>query len=361
MNTSTFRSVQALRGFAAFSVMLFHFRWNINTESPGLGDKLFGWGATGVDLFFLISGFVITLSAAKSPQGINGAWTFLKKRAIRILPAYYIILIISFFLSGAMSTFHYSEKTENFISALTFMPIYPDHAPFYVDDNGMYGVRWTLNYEIMFYLFISATLLFAKRWVWAGIFFTITLVALPLVVWHQFSLQPSGYIVSSALLGLVTNPIIWLFLTGMIIGLALPYLRWLTPGLMAVAALFSLMTATYIFSQSACIGHGLLSSGWIYGIILLTFVLSEDVIGKYIPGFLMRLGDISFSLYLIHTLMNNGIGKRFAGLGIEDGYARLIVSVVASCLLAWLSWRFIERPFIQTSNKKNATFEKTSA
>ncbi|HHB7442640.1 acyltransferase [Klebsiella pneumoniae] len=352
MNISTFRGVQALRGFAALSVMLFHFRWNINVESRGLGDRLFGWGATGVDLFFLISGFVIALSAAKAPQGINGALIFLKKRALRILPAYYIILIISFFLSGAMSTFHYAEKTENFISALTFMPIYPDHAPFYVADSGMYGIRWTLNYEIMFYLFIAATILFAKRWVWAGVFFATTLVILPLTLWHQFSMDPSGYAVSTALLGLVTNPIIWLFLLGMAIGLVFPYLRWLPTKGMAVAALFSLIIAVYFFSQDMFVNHGLLSSGWIYGMILFTFVLAEEVIGKYIPDFLMRLGDISFSLYLIHTLMNNGIGKRFSSLGIEDGYVRFFISIAASGLLACLSWRFIERPFMQNHKKK---------
>ena len=199
MNTQTFRGVQALRGIAALSVMLFHFRWNINAQIPGRGDALFGWGATGVDLFFLISGFVITLSAAKAPQGISGALNFLKKRALRILPAYYIILVISFFLSGAMSTFHYADKTENFISALTFMPILPDHAPFYVDDGGMFGVRWTLNYEVMFYLFISVALLFAKRWVWAGVLFAATLVVLPLTLGYQLTLQPAGYKVDSAL------------------------------------------------------------------------------------------------------------------------------------------------------------------
>lgn len=357
----SFKGVQALRGLAALSVMLFHFRWNINEIHAGLGDKLFGWGATGVDLFFVISGFVITLSAGRASKGISGVLIFLKKRALRIFPAYYFILLITFLLSGAMSTFHYADKTENFVSALTFMPIYTSHAPFYVDDDGMYGVRWTLNYEVLFYLFISATLIFAKRWVWAGIYFTATLVVLPLGLWHQFSLDPSGYTVNSALLGLVTNPMIWLFLTGMCIGLALPYLRWLSPRAMTFAALCSLMTAAYLFSQGMCIGHGILNSGWIYGLILLTFVLSENVIGKHVPNFLMRLGDISFSLYLIHTLMNGGVGKHFAGLGIEDGYPRLIISVVVSCLLAWLSWRFIERPFIQASKKKKLVPIKTSS
>lgn len=361
MNTQTFRGVQALRGIAALSVMLFHFRWNINAQIPGRGDALFGWGATGVDLFFLISGFVITLSAAKAPQGISGALNFLKKRALRILPAYYIILVISFFLTGAMSTFHYADKTENFISALTFMPILPDHAPFYVDDGGMFGVRWTLNYEVMFYLFISVALLFAKRWVWAGVLFAATLVVLPLTLGYQLTLQPAGYKVDSALLGLITNPMTWLFLTGMLIGLALPYLRWLSSSVMAVAAVCSLIAAAYFFSHGMYAGHGLLSSGWVYGLILLTFALSEDVIGRYVPNFLIRLGDISFSLYLIHTLMNNGLGKRFESFGIEDGCVRFVVSIALSCLLAWLSWRYIERPFIRAGKIKTVSKEKNAA
>ncbi|MEZ0584336.1 acyltransferase family protein [Erwinia sp. STN24] len=66
MNSDTLKGLQALRGLAALSVMFFHFRWNINDVWPGMGDKLFGWGATGVDLFFLISGFVITLTAKKA-------------------------------------------------------------------------------------------------------------------------------------------------------------------------------------------------------------------------------------------------------------------------------------------------------
>jgi hypothetical protein len=66
--------------------------------------------------------------------------------------------------------------------------------------------------------------------------------------------------------------------------------------------------------------------------ILFTFVLAEEVIGKYIPDFLMRLGDIF--LYLIHTLMNNGIGSAFASLGIEDGYVRFLFPLLHQ--VCWL-------------------------
>jgi len=354
MNNSSFKGVQALRGLAALSVVLFHFSWNIKAVNPGLGDKLFGWGGTGVDMFFLISGFVITLSASKSPKGIKGMLSFLKKRALRILPAYYIILIVSFFLTGAMSTFHYQDKTANLISAFTFIPIVPEHGPFYVDDSGMYGIRWTLNYEVLFYLFISVALLFSRRWMWSVIFFTTTLIILPILLWQTISLEAVGYETSSPLLGLITNPIIWLFITGMVFGLILPYLKWVSPKVMTYASVICIISAAYLFSHGLFLGHGILSSGWIYALILISVVLSEGVIGKYVPSILIWLGDVSFSLYLIHTLMNTGIGKRFASIGLEDGYGRLLLSLVLSLILAQLSWRYIERPFIQSGKKSSA-------
>lgn len=346
MKITTFRGVQALRGLAALSVMLFHFRWNLNEVSPRLGDELFGWGATGVDLFFLISGFVITLSAVRSTADISGSLLFLRKRIVRILPAYYIILAITFLLSGAMSIFHYTDKTENLISALIFNPIYPNHAPFYVDDSGMYGVRWTLNYEVYFYLVMSIMVMLKRRWLWAGMYFTTTLIILPLFAWGDFTFQPTGYATDSALLGLLTNPMIFLFITGMSIGLVTPLLK-SPPNSFLIASLFiSLVICTYCFMSGYFTGHGLLSSGWIYALLLIFVILSENRLGKYIPKILVKVGDISFSLYLIHPLLNTGIGKRLEGIGVQPGYTRFILSILISCVLAWVSYRYIERPLI---------------
>lgn len=361
MSSSTFKCVQALRGLAALSVMLFHFRWNINAISPGFGDSLFGWGASGVDLFFIISGFVITLSAQKIPQSFSGAVTFLKKRALRIFPAYYLILIITFLLGGAMSTFHYADKTANLISALTFMPIDAAHAPFYVDDGGMYGIRWTLNYEVYFYLVVGVMLMFPLRWLSVSAFFTATLVLVPVLSGKAFSLSPDGYHFDSALLGLVTNPIILLFISGALLAGLTPWLVKANGTLMSLAFGLSLLMTIYFFSQRQFSVHGLTSSGWLYLLLMATAIGAEKTLGKFVPTLLISLGNISFSLYLIHTLMNTGLGKRFASLGIEDGYARLILSVVLSLALAWLSWRFIEQPFVSRRPKKEALKTKCAA
>lgn len=345
MNPSYFKGVQALRGLAALSVMFFHFRWNINATYPELGNALFGWGATGVDLFFLISGFVIVLAIKNTPATLSGMMYFLRRRLFRIFPAYYLILIITFLLSGAMSTFHYADKTQNLISALLFQPIYPDHGPYYVNDSGMYGIRWTLNYELYFYLAVGLLLTLPRRGIAIVMWFALTLFALPWMAGKSISLAEQGYEWGSAQINLITNPMILLFLVGMVIGLSVPLFRHCNSRLMLVLFIASLALAAFLFSQGRFVTHGLTGSGWIYALIMLFAVASEASLGKWIPHWLIKLGDISFSLYLVHTLMNDGIGKRLNDIGIPDGPLRFTVSVILSLILAWLSWRFIEKPF----------------
>ncbi|MGP6486936.1 acyltransferase family protein [Duffyella gerundensis] len=354
MKPTMFKGVQALRGLAALSVMLFHFRWNLNIVNTGLGDRWFSWGATGVDLFFLISGFVITLSAQKSTPGLRGALDFLKHRARRILPAYYIILLITFFLSGAMSIFHYPDKVLNLISALTFQPVYSNNGPFYVDDSGMYGIRWTLNYEVYFYLIVGLLLILPFRGLTRWLYFSVTLIVVPLILVNSFTFSAVGYQTGIPQLNLITNPMIFLFIAGMFLGKAYPVISALNSKVMSLLLLASLAIMGTLFCHGEFINHGIMSSGWLYLIVLTCAIGAEKTIGKYIPHFLIRLGDISFSLYLIHTLMNTGIGKRFHGAGVEDGTARFVLSCVLSLLLAWLSWRFIEKPFLLKGKKEAA-------
>jgi len=133
----------------------------------------------------------------------------------------------------------------------------------------------------------------------------------------------------------------------MILGLILPKLQWMSPKIMASAALCIIVFTGYNFSHGIFTGHGLLGSGWLYALLLASIVLAENYIGKFIPATLVWLGNISFSLYLIHTLLNAGLGKRLEKLGVEDGYERFFLSIIISSVLAWLSWRYIETPFLR--------------
>ncbi|WP_337049832.1 acyltransferase [Serratia fonticola] len=344
MEKNKLASVQALRGLAALAVMLFHFRWNINLPYPNLGDRLFGWGAIGVDVFFIISGFVITLSATKLTPGLSAAGIFLKHRARRILPAYFIILLITFLLSGAMSTFHYPEKVSNFASALTFSPIDANNAPFYVNDGGVYGIRWTLNYEVFFYLAMAICLISKYRWPLLLGVFSLSLIVFPILAGQSPTLAVSGYQFNSAYLNLMTNPIIWQFLVGVGFGLIYPYAKHLNGHLRLATLLVAILVTVYSVLFTPSLGHGLTMSGWYLSILFIAVVLNDELITKYTPRFMITLGEISFSLYLIHTLMNGGIGNRFERIGVPDGLPRFVLSCAVSIGLAYLSYKFIERP-----------------
>lgn len=351
MEKDKLASVQALRGLAALAVMLFHFRWNINLSYPNLGDKLFGWGAIGVDVFFLISGFVITLSAKRLTPGLSAAGVFLKHRVRRIFPAYFIILLISFLLSGAMSTFHYPEKVSNLISAITFSPIDPNHAPFYIDDSGFYGVRWTLNYEMLFYVAMAFCLLSRYRWFLLFGGFSLSLVVFPMLAGHSPTLDVSGYQFNSAYMNLITNPIIWMFLVGVAFGLIYPYTKNLNNHVRVIFLVVAMSIAVYCVLYTPLLNHGITMSGWYLSILFIAVVLNDKLITKFMPRFFVTLGEISFSLYLIHTLMNGGIGKRFEDIGVADGIPRFLLSCVFSIVLAYLSYVLIERPVSRRKQK----------
>jgi len=346
-NTKRYDSVQAFRGLAAIAVMFFHFRWLINDQFPNVGNYLFGWGAIGVDLFFVISGFVITLSAQKLGTGKAASTSFIKSRFSRIMPTYFIILLITFLLSGGMSTFHYPDKLENLLSALTFRPIYTNNAPFYVDDSGMYGVRWTLNYEIYFYLVAALCLLTKKPLTCLLSYFSAALIIIPMINGHQFTLSSDGYQFNNPYLNLFTNPISWMFISGVLIALLAPMAKHV-PTLLKVLYLSCVtIYAGYSLFINKNIGHGLSTSGLPLIMFMSGVVMNDSWLRVITPRWLIFIGNISYSLYLIHTLMNTGIGKRLAWTGFSDGVAGFVLYSVSSVILATLSYRYIEPLFLR--------------
>lgn len=341
-NLQRYDSVQAFRGIAALAVMFFHFRWLINDQFPGVGNTLFSWGGIGVDLFFIISGFVITLSAQKLGNGKDASFRFFKNRLTRIIPTYYIILLITFLLSGGMSIFHYPNQIENFFSALTFRPIYLENAPFYINDNGMYGVRWTLNYEVYFYLIASVCLLTKKPLLCLISFFTVVLVMIPMITGHQVTFSAAGYQFSNPYLNLFTNPISWMFISGVLIALIIPLTKSISMPLRITYLIGVTLYAGYSLFIEKNLAHGLTSSGLPLVMFLSGIIMNDSWLRAFTPRCLIFLGNISYSLYLIHTLMNTGIGKRLAWTGLTNGVTGFIMYSVISLILATLSYRYIE-------------------
>jgi len=350
-------SVQILRGLAALSVVLFHYRFYLvpdgaNTDIP---DMLFSWGSIGVDLFFVISGFIMVYVTKAKPAGIKSSLDFIINRLTRIIPTYYILLLFAFLTGGAMSTFHYPDKTTNLISAMTFHPYLHQPAPLYIDENGMYNIRWTLNYELYFYFAFSVCLLFKKRLLALAAWFLAPVGAAYFLL-PEITLSPSGYNFESVGAKFLTNPIILEFGIGVLTGYA--YL-----------ALNKFMKSKYCMLSFACLimisigiikhkigGYNLLSA-LSFSFLVLCFALESEYIVKFTPRFFVTLGDISFSWYLLHIPLASFIAGKVEKANPNAMHSTLgfTVLLIASILVAFLSHKFIE---VKLTNKIRSSINK---
>lgn len=344
-------SLQALRGIAALLVLLFHYRFYLRGNDDSgttVWDALFGWGIIGVDIFFVISGFIMVYTTSHYPQGFASAKRFLINRAIRLIPLYYVGLLIAFFIGGAMSTFHYPEKVQNLISALTFT-VYNTHVtPHYINDSGMYNIRWTLNYEIYFYLIFTLCLLVRHRFIALLAWGALATVIIPYLAGFRPTLSVQGYNVDTPLAGLLSNPLLLEFLVGAIVG----YLY---------IGIKQTIRSCYLPYASAVIASGLLlylcqgiytgdiralelKSALAIGAFILALTLAEPVFSGIIPKALIYSGNISFSLYLLHSPVGLAIMKRFgpAETVALNGIPCVIVAAAVSVAAAHVTHKYIE-------------------
>lgn len=149
-NKNVIYSLQALRIFAAFIVLLFHIIY-IYSDKVGTGgfESLFNFGKSGVHLFFVLSGYVMYLIHKKDiGKGLNIGKSFAWKRFIRIYPTYWIItsvIVVSmFFLPGEV-------KAYKFDFWYIFQSYSLVEAGFMDDGNPILTVAWSLFHEIKFY------------------------------------------------------------------------------------------------------------------------------------------------------------------------------------------------------------------
>jgi exopolysaccharide production protein ExoZ len=143
-------NLQALRAAAALAVVYFH-----ATSEAGL-NLSFNIGAHGVDVFFVISGFIISYIAAHAPE------RFFLRRLIRVVPFYWSATLALFLLAVMFPTVLRSTRPDlpQLVASLAFVPRETSYAglvPTLV-------LGWSLNYEMYFYVIFAIALLLSRRW-----------------------------------------------------------------------------------------------------------------------------------------------------------------------------------------------------
>ena len=302
-------NIQALRAIAAYLVVLVH----LKTLAAPLGGapELLEIGAFGVDLFFVVSGFVMVRTAAARPSTPGG---FFVNRLVRIVPMYWGITFVVFALSYLLSGLNAPPvPVIDLVKSLLFFP--------YARPDGrilpVVYVGWTLNYEMFFYLLFSLSLLLpggGRR---------VAAVAAMLVV-----LVGAGLVADPQSVGgrFYTAPIILEFAFGMFVGYA--YERdWRLPKRTAVAVLAA--------GSMVLVGHGLFLEGeralWsgipAMGIVAAAVSLEHHEF-RLRQRWLQLLGGASYVLYLIHPLALSAMDKAAVRLGLLGSSGGAVLAIV---------------------------------
>lgn len=322
---SDFLSIQYLRGFAALGVLLYH-------ASQRAGPT-FGAGAAGVDVFFVISGFIMwTISARRA----TGPGDFLLRRAGRIVPLYWTVtlLVVGLDLLRPSTFPNMRLDGPHVILSLLFLP----HRDPMGDIAPVIIPGWTLNYEVFFYVVFAFTLLLpARRRSWA---------------------------LTSVLGGLC------------LLGLFLPRHRWAAVDTYCDPLVLEFVAGAWLAKASAAGRLGSTRAAWgaiAAGLLILTVVavtgadvqgwarllywglpallvvwgaLSLEAAGRVgtLPP-LKLLGDASYSVYLAHGLALSLAFKLMEGRGFSAA-AEIALSAPFAVLVGLACYLLVERPLL---------------
>ncbi len=327
--------IDGLRAMAVLAVLLYHFDFSI-----------FSGGFTGVDIFFVISGFLITQNIMADIG--NGTFSFARfyvRRIKRLFPALYTILFLSLVFSHLLFTpEHYIQFGKSLLySVLSTSNILFWKEAGYFDTAAEFKPllhTWSLAVEEQFYFIWPTLLLLLSKLgkkTWPFFFLIIVSAASLYEAEHWLKSDPSGaFFLTPFRLAEFACGAVLVWLPPLSVGR-----KWLTEFLLAIGFL-GIGWGIFAFSKQTAF-PGLNALIPCLGAALIIYSGQARVLGWLLRNpVAVFIGLISYSLYLIHwPLLIFYKYWKYTELTLADRLGLLL----GCFLLAWLSWKFIEQPF----------------
>lgn len=336
-------NIQALRGLAVLFVIAVHLVGYEEKFGHGytILPKWFAIGGSGVDIFFVISGFVMVTITRGGFQKTGSMRKFIYHRLMRIYPTYwfYSLFMLAFFLMQQKL----GDNSRNADIAASFLLLPQNQWPLLV-------VGWTLIHEVYFYLVFSLLLAFHERW----------LVPL-MMLWGVASITGCLLLapIENPTILLITNPLTLEFIAGGLVA------RLHFSGNSFAGWPFLIIAiAWWLLGYGICVKLGLAPelSNWlrvlIFGIpaaISVCALVSMEKNSKWqLPSWLVLIGDASYSVYLSHTLVFAAIWRIWGEFGVAGSLGNGIVLVTmffSSLVIGKASFQLIERPLLKFTRR----------
>lgn len=343
-------SVQYLRGLAAILVVYVH-AVGLQISAGGVSFQqnfysLNSIGNCGVDLFFVISGFIICYISSEE-SGVDRFKRFITKRFIRINPVFYVASLLMLICLIIWSPGEYTFDT--ILKSIVILPIFDSDEFVYP----LIYVGWTLSYEWTFYLFyglfIALSIVKRREIYLISIFFILFLLG------FFFPLRETHYI-------FITNPMFLEFCLGMMAAIAYRRIKHVNAAIPIIVGLLGIAFFVFLIIN----GHGKVHEAWhinngvytwhrffVFGIpslfVFISFLFLEKRTSLHFikSNKLALLGDASYSIYLIHPVLffvlHYTVGKH---LSIIPPDLLIILLVALSIALGIVFHKLVENRLI---------------
>jgi len=327
-DSKTVLSIQYLRGLAAILVVVFH-----------ASNNVYLFGMSGVDIFFVISGFIMWTTTVGT--GIGPA-DFMRRRLVRIVPLYWAMTLFTALVSVSPPGIGLGVGVEHLVRSLLFLPSnipQPGH-PFL--PSPVLGVGWTLNLEMYFYVVFAIGLLLPPRARMALIAAVIsTPVLLGIFIADRLPLELRFY----------TRPELLEFVAGVALGAA--YVAGKTPRGAAAAGALGAASLLLVAAGQPAIDFRALHWGLPALLLCMAGLAAEDLLRMRPNGVAKLLGDASYSIYLVHIPMMAVLRKIFGWPSSEMHglFENLVLAAatVAGCVVAYF---LFEKPVDRALRKR---------
>ncbi|WHH57420.1 acyltransferase [Petroclostridium sp. X23] len=339
-------TLQFLRAFLAVYILLFHVILELNNQYKSqyvLLSRIIANGYTAIDLFFILSGFVIFYNYSHKIGDIKGARNFLIKRILRIYPLYWIVTLLTVVTLFGLYKVKLWENKELLFKSLLLIPQngYPIVAP-----------AWTLSYIVFFYIIFSLVMFKPKVFI---PMVSCWLLAIVLNLFEIISLSKYNNYLVSFLFS-------WMFLE-FFMGCLVAYI---VQKFHIKYETYFLLVGMFLYGFSCGFNfeiHRLLSIAAPVSLVILGLVLVEMKYEIVTPKLICFLGDASYSIYIMHYLVTVniliGVTKVNQLEKVIDYNLILLIILSLGVIVSILYYLFVEKPLVKVLDKIQYKFIDT--
>ena len=335
-NITSYNNFNLLRLLAALQVVYTHTieHLNIKNETLILIKTLISI-FPGVPIFFLISGYLITMSFEKNPN----IKEYAKNRILRIIPGLYIAFFFTILLLLYFDKLNNIAVKDVLIWIIAQLTIFQFYNPEFLRNFGVgviNGSLWTISIELCFYIMLPFLYIFLKKDFYKRL---VILLLISFGFYYYITEISSKNLLYEKLIGVSILPYLFYFLFGMTLYRYKDnLLKYVEDKVIVYLGLYVIMNMI----QIDMFLYDILKQ-----VVLSVFIFSFVFSYKYVSYKILGNNDFTYGVYIYHMLIINVMVEK----GIMGGVQNLMIVLVLSLICGLLSYFLVEKPFLNMKKK----------